>query len=466
MKTSKDGKQKTEEGYLGESRVEPEDNQGVLMPSTTVPESQAIALQYCTLERILSKENMLKAYKRVLANKARPGVDGMRVEELKDFLDHNWQQIKQDILQGKYKPQPVRRVDIPKPNGGIRQLGIPTVLDRLIQQAIAQEMTLLFDKSFSENSYAYRPKRSAKDALKKAKEFISQGNTWVIELDLEKFFDRVNHDKLMSRVARKVKDKRVLKIIRAYLNSGAMLNGVKVETKEGTPQGSPLSPILANIMLDDLDKELERRGHKFCRYADDITIYVKSERAARRVKESITRYIEKKLKLKVNKEKSTVDRPWKTKFLGFTFYQKEGEWYPSIAKESIQKLKRKIKKITSRRKPTSTQERIEQINKITRGWINYFSIAKSKSKIEEIDGWIRRRLRMCEWKLWKRIRTRLRKLMELGIEATRAKMYANTRKGYWHTAGSPILTTTLTNKYFEGIGYKSLLTQYKEAQVN
>ncbi len=241
----------------------------------------------------------------------------------------------------------------------------------------------------------------------------------MIELDLEKFFDRVNHDKLMSRVARKVKDKRVLKIIRAYLNSGAMLNGVKVETKEGTPQGSPLSPILANIMLDDLDKELERRGHKFCRYADDITIYVKSERAARRVKESITGYIEKKLKLKVNKEKSTVDRPWKTKFLGFTFYQKEGEWYPSIAKESIQKLKRKIKKITSRRKPTSTQERIEQINKITRGWINYFSIAKAKSKIEEIDGWIRRRLRMCEWKLWKRIRTRLRKLMELGIEATR-----------------------------------------------
>jgi group II intron reverse transcriptase/maturase len=328
LKTSRDIQrlQKTEyTGYLDEDSVEHENKQGVHRVSPAVPEGETSAEEYGTLERILSRENMQKAYKRVVANKGSHGVDGMETDELRDFLIQNWPEIRLAILQGKYKPQPVRRVEIPKPNGGIRQLGIPTVLDRLIQQAIAQELTLVFDKDFSESSYGFRPNRSAKDAVKKANEYINAGYTWVVDLDLEKFFDRVNHDILMSRVARKIKDKRVLKLIRAYLKSGVMLNGIKVKTEEGTPQGGPLSPLLANIILDDLDKELERRGHKFCRYADDCNIFVKSERAAKRVKESITEYIEKVLKLKVNKEKSAVDRPWKRKFLGFSFYMIKGE---------------------------------------------------------------------------------------------------------------------------------------------
>lgn len=469
MKTSRDIQrlQKTEyTGYPVDNSVEHEGKQGVHRVSPAVPEGRTNAQEYGTLERILSRENMQRAYKRVVANKGSHGVDGMATDELRDFLIREWPEIKLAILHGEYKPQPVRRVEIPKPNGGIRLLGIPTVLDRLIQQAIAQELTLTFDKGFSNNSYGFRPNRSAKDAVKKANEYINEGYRWVVDLDLEKFFDKVNHDILMSRVARRVKDKRVLKLIRAYLTSGVMLNGIKVKNEEGTPQGGPLSPLLANIILDDLDKELERRGHKFCRYADDCNIFVKSERAAQRVKENITEYIEKVLKLKVNRQKSAVDRPWKRKFLGFSFYLMRGKSYIRIAEESIKKFKNKIREITSRRNPLSTEERINKLNPIIIGWVNYFSLAKGKKHMEELDQWIRRRLRMCEWKLWKKVRTRIRNLIKLGMRPYFAKIYANTRKGYWHIANSHILSTTLTNEYFNQLGYKSLISQYSKMHVN
>jgi group II intron reverse transcriptase/maturase len=434
--------------------------------NSATSKGEASALRYGTLERVLSKENMTKALKRVEANKGSHGVDGMKTDELRRFLFDNWTEIKASILQGTYKPKPVRRVEIPKSNGGKRMLGIPTVLDRLIQQAIAQELTLIFDEDFSKYSYGFRPKKSAPDAVKQANNFITEGYRWVVDLDLEKFFDKVNHDKLMSRVARKIKDKRILKLIRLYLQSGIMINGLLVRSEEGTPQGGPLSPLLANIILDDLDKELENRGHKFCRYADDCNIFVKSERAGLRVKESVTKYIENALKLKVNKDKSAVDRPWKRKFLGFSFYLMYGKSNIRIPQTSVEKFKKRVKEITSRRKPIGIEDRIEKLNQMCIGWANYFSIAKAKELMKDLDKWIRARLRMCEWKLWKKVKTRIRKLVSLGMKPYFAKIYANTRKGYWHTARSTILQTTITNQYIESIGYKSLTAQYSKMHVN
>jgi RNA-directed DNA polymerase len=469
LKTSRNTQklQKTEHsGYQVENSVEHEGKQGVHRAYPAVPKGETSALEYGTLERILARENMQNAFKRVVANKGSHGVDGMKIDELREFLKQNWLDIKASILQGTYKPKPVRRVEIPKPNGGTRLLGIPTVLDRLIQQAIAQELSLIFEKGFSNNSFGFRHGRSAKDAVKQANAYINEGYTWVVDLDLEKFFDRVNHDILMSRISRKIKDKRVLKLIRGYLTSGVMLNGVKIKNEKGTPQGGPLSPLLANIILDDLDKELERRGHKFCRYADDCNIFVKSERAAHRVRESITKYIEDTLKLKVNMEKSAVDRPWKRKFLGFSFYTAKGKSNIRIAKSSIDKFKKKVKEITSRSNPIGIEERIILLNQTTVGWVNYFSLAKAKSHMEDLDKWIRRRLRMCIWKQWKRVRTRIRNLIKLGMNPYFAKIYANTRKGYWHIANSHILSTTLTNEYLISLGYKSLTAQYSKMHVN
>jgi len=469
LKVSKNtqGLQKTK--YLGsrpKNRLETEGREEAHRVLSATPKGEASALQYGTLERILSRENMTKALKRVERNKGSHGIDGMETYELRNFLSDKWAEIKTSILQGTYKPNPVRRVEIPKPNGGMRLLGIPTVLDRLIQQAIAQELTLIFDKDFSRFSYGFRPNKSAHDAVKQANAFITEGYRWVVDLDLEKFFDKVNHDKLMARVARKVKDKRVLKLIRRYLQSGIMINGLHVKSDEGTPQGGPLSPLLANIILDDLDKELEKRGHKFCRYADDCNIFVKSKRAGYRVKESVTKYIENILKLKVNENKSAVDRPWKRKFLGFSFYHVYGKSNIRIANSSVEKFKKKIKEITSRRKPIGIEDRIKRLNQVCIGWVNYFSIAKAKGLMKSLDQWIRRRLRMCEWKLWKRVRTRIKRLISLGMKPYFAKIYANTRKGYWHTSKSPILTTTLTNQYIERLGYKSLSAQYAKMHVN
>jgi group II intron reverse transcriptase/maturase len=412
------------------------------------------------LERILSRENMKQALKRVRSNRGSHGADGMTVDELPEYLATAWPFIRQELLEGTYAPSAVRRVEIPKPDGGIRLLGIPTVLDRMIQQAISQVLTPIFEAEFSEYSYGFRPGRRAKDAIETARKYIDEGYDWVVDIDLEKFFDRVNHDKLMARVARKVADRRVLYLIRKYLESGVMINGIKVRTEEGTPQGGNLSPLLANIMLDDLDKELERRGHKFCRYADDCNIYVKSYRSGRRVKESARRFIEGYLKLKVNESKSAVDRPWKRKFLGFSFYRSNEKIGVRIHPKSIERFKNRIREITNRNRSMNFEERLKRLEQYTAGWINYFGYADAKSAMQTLDEWIRRRLRACIWKQWKRVRTKHQNLVHLGVADSKAWEWANTRKGCWRIAGSYILSTTLTNQYLENLGFKSILRQY------
>jgi group II intron reverse transcriptase/maturase len=442
--------------------VEPKSKQGVHRVSPATDNQETDVQEYGTLERIFARANMFAALKRVVSNKGSHGVDKMEVHELEQFLKQNWPSIREQILQGTYKPRPVRRVEIPKPDGGIRILGIPTVLDRLIQQAIAQELATVFDKDFSTNSYGFRKSISAKDAVNKANRYISEGYRWVVDIDLEKFFDRVNHDILMSKVARKVKDKRVLRLIRLYLQSGVMINGVVIDSEEGTPQGGPLSPLLGNIILDDLDKELECRGHRFCRYADDNNIYVKSERAGHRVMESVTKFIEEKLKLKVNKEKSAVDRPWKRKFLGFSFYLSKGQSRIRIAPKSISRFKKKVKEITGRSYSIGMEFRIKKLNEMCTGWVNYYGLADAGSMLKQMDEWIRRRLRMCIWKQWKKVKTRYKNLRKLGLSHQKALEYANTRKGYWRISSSPILSTTLSNQFFINLGYKSLSAQYNK----
>lgn len=413
-------------------------------------------------ERILSRENMMTSLGRVKRNQGSHGVDGMTVDELPAYLATAWPFIREELLTGRYTPQPVRRVEIPKPDGGVRLLGIPTVLDRLIQQAIAQVLSPVFEETFSENSYGFRPGRSAHDAIFKAKEYIEQGNTWTVDMDLEKFFDKVNHDILMSRIARKIKDKRVLKLIRNYLESGVLLNGIKISSREGTAQGGPLSPLLANIFLDDLDKELEKRGHAFVRYADDCNIYVRSERAGERVLGSVRKLLTEKLKLKVNESKSAVDCPWKRKFLGFSFYKVRGKIGIRIHPKSIQKCKKTIRRITNRNHSRNFEKRLQNLEAATRGWVNYFGVADAKGLMEELDMWTRRRLRACLWKQWKRIKTKHENLVKLGVNEGKAREWANSRKGHWRVAGSFILSTTLTNQFLEDSGYKSLVKQYRK----
>jgi RNA-directed DNA polymerase len=412
------------------------------------------------LEQVLSRENLLEALKRVEANKGSHGVDGMSVKTLRDHIKQNWQTIRQAIEEGTYQPSPVRGVEIPKPNGGgVRRLGIPTVTDRMLQQAIAQVLTPLFDPQFSEHSYGFRPKRRGHDAVRKAREFMKEGYRFVVDLDLEKFFDRVNHDRLMRKISEKVKDKKVLLLIRKYLQSGVMEHGLVKPTSEGAPQGGPLSPLLSNIVLDELDKELEKRGHRFVRYADDCNLYVKTKRAGERVKASVTRFIETRLKLKVNQAKSAVDRPWKRKFLGFSFCMNK-EPRVRIAKQSLQKAEAKIREITSRSKSMKMEERIKELNQYLVGWCGYFSLADTPSVFRELDSWIRRRLRMCLWKQWKKPKTKVKRLISLGMPKDKAFEWGNTRKGYWRIAGSPILHRALGNQYWESNGLKSLMVRY------
>jgi len=412
------------------------------------------------MEQILSRENLIRALNRVVRNKGSHGVDGMPVQNLRAHVIEHWDTMKVELLSGTYQPQPVRRVEIPKPDGGVRLLGIPTVMDRFIQQAIAQVLSSIYDPTFSDHSYGFRPNRSAHGAVKKAKGYIAEGNRWVVDIDLEKFFDRVNHDKLMGLLAKRIEDKCLLKLIHKYLKTGIMINGVVTDNEEGTPQGGPLSPLLSNIVLDELDKELEKRGHQFVRYADDCNIYVKTPKAGNRVMRSVTSYIEGKLKLKVNGNKSAVDRPWRRKFLGFSF-TKHREPKIRIAKASVNRMKDKIRDITSRKRPYSMEVRIQKLNQYLMGWCGYFALADTPSVFKTLESWIRRRLRMCVWKSWKKPSTKVRKLTGLGIPKGKAHEWGNSRKGYWRISKSPILHKALGNSYWSSQGLKSLVSRYE-----
>ncbi|ANS75065.1 group II intron reverse transcriptase/maturase [Paenibacillus yonginensis] len=411
------------------------------------------------LERMLEGDNLRLAYKRVVENGGAPGVDQVTVANLQAYLKTHWESAKAKLLAGTYRPAPVKRVEIPKPGGGVRLLGIPTVMDRFLQQALLQVMNPIFDTQFSWYSYGFRPGKSAHDAVKQAQRYIQSGLRWVVDLDLEKFFDRVNHDILMARVARKVEDKRVLTLIRAYLNAGVMVDGKLERSREGTPQGGPLSPLLANILLDDLDKELMERGLRFVRYADDCNIFVASKRAGERVMESVTRFVEGKLKLKVNREKSAVDRPWNRKFLGFSFLRDKKATI-CLAPQTISRFKEKVRELTSRTRSMSMENRIMQLNRYLIGWIGYFRIASAKSHCERFDQWIRRRLRMCLWKQWKRVGTRIRELRNLGVPEWACFAMGNSRRGAWEMSRNT--NNALPTSYWEAKGLKSLLSRYLE----
>ena len=408
------------------------------------------------MEVVVEKENMWKSYRKVVGNKGAAGVDKMTVEELKPYLQKHWLEIRERLLNGRYHPQPVLRVEIPKPGGGLRKLGIPALLDRLIQQALLQVLNPIFDPNFSESSYGFRPGKSAQQAVLKARENVAENHRWVVDIDLEKFFDRVNHDILMSRVARKVKDRRVLGLIRRYLQAGIMEDGTVTPSREGTPQGGNLSPLLSNILLDDLDKELERRGHKFCRYADDCNIYVRSKRAGERVYATITKFLEKRLRLRVNIDKSAVDRPWKRKFLGYSM-----TWHMKpklrVAQESVVRFKGKLREQFRRGRGRNIGKVIEELKPILTGWINYFSLAEVKGIFEELDGWIRRKFRNIIWRQWKRVYTKAKNLIKRGLREEHAWISATNGRGAWWNSGASHMNLAFPKKYFDTCGLVSLL---------
>ena len=400
------------------------------------------------METICGRENMLEALKRVERNKGAPGVDGMGTAELRGHLRRHWEQIKSALREGTHKPSPVRRKEIPKASGGVRLLGIPTVLDRLIQQAVAQVLTLLWDHTFSEYSYGFRPGRSAQMAIEQARRYVEDGYTHVVDIDLSKFFDRVNHDRLMARLASRIRDKRVLKLIRAYLNSGTLVGGVIELAGEGTPQGGPLSPLLANIVLDELDKELEKRGLRFVRYADDVAIYVRTPKAAERVKRSVSRFITGRLKLVVNEEKSEVSRPWHSKYLGFRITRFMGKTRTGVHAESLKRFRRRVREITARERGRSLEAVIGELNSLLRGWAEYFRPGLAATLAGELDHWIRRRLRAYVWKQWKLPRTRVRNLMERGTARRWAVAVGNTRKGAWRLSKNGTVCAALPDDWF------------------
>jgi len=413
------------------------------------------------LEQIMDRRNVEKALISVIRNGGVGGVDGMQTDELRDYLNRNYQTLRKSVLAGAYRPQAVRKVEIPKPGGGVRMLGIPTVLDRVLQQAISQWMNQFYEPTFSEYSYGFRPKRNAHQAVRAAQRLLDEGKTWIVELDLEKFFDRVNHDKLMSLITRRISDQATLKLIRQYLESDIMEAGVQSQRLEGTPQGSPLSPLLSNIMLHELDVELTKRGHSIVRYADDCSIYVRSEKSAHRVLENITKYIENELRLKVNRTKSKISRPSKSTLLGFSFYCPKGRWTVRIAEKSLERMKAKCKLITSRSKGGNIHQKLGRLTPVIRGWVNYFCIAAAGEPMRRLDELIRTRLRMCIWKEWKNGKTRVRNLLRLGAKHQKAYEWGNSSKGYCRIAQSPILKTLLNNGYLSKLGYQSLLSTYK-----
>ena len=419
------------------------------------------------LEKILSKDNLNKAYKQVYRNKGASGVDGVTVEELSSYIKEHKEEILWQIRNRKYKPQPVRRVEIPKENGKMRKLGIPSVIDRVLQQAIVQVLTPIYEEQFSNSSYGFRPKRSCEMAVIKALECFNDGYDYIVDIDLESFFDEVNQDKLMAIIHRTIKDNDVISLIRKFLQSGVMEKGVVVETNKGTPQGGNLSPLLSNIMLNELDKELEKRGLNFVRYADDCLIMVKSEKAANRVMESITTFITKKLGLKVNVEKSKVARPRQIKYLGFGFYKNnKGTWRPKPHIKSVKKFVNKLKEITDRSDGKSIDYKIERLNQVTRGWINYFKIADMKNCMKEIGEHLRHRLRMCIWKYWKIPRAKYKALRKLGIKEESAYMVANTRRGYYWVASTVILHMAISNNRLKQKGLVFPLEYYSKVHIN
>ena len=429
--------------------------------ATAQTKSDTNSTSHNLMERVVERENLFKALERVEKNKGAPGIDGMTVLELHEHLVKNWLHIKMELLEGTYNPKPVRRVEIPKSGGGLRPLGIPTVLDRFIQQAILQVLTPIFDPKFSESSYGFRPGRSAHMAIQASLEYMQQLR-YVVDMDLEKFFDRVNHDKLMNKLAKHIEDKRVLRVIRKYLQAGVMINGVCTGTDEGTPQGGPLSPLLANIVLDDLDKELERRGHKFVRYADDCNILVRSKRAGERVFESIQRFLRNALNLKVNEAKSAVARPWTRKFLGFAYYRSKGMLKLRLAKQTIGRLEDKIRELTRRADGKSIESKVAGLNLYLRGWLGYFRLADGQSLLEGIDKWMRTRLRACQLKQWKGCGTKLRNLVALGITREWAANVAFSRKKCWRIANSQQVKMALGNKYWhETMNLMSLLEEWE-----
>jgi RNA-directed DNA polymerase len=416
-------------------------------------ESPAIGEQL--MEEVCGRENCKQALARVKANKGSAGVDGMTVRELPEHLKQHWPAIREQLLRGTYKPQPVKRVEIPKPDGGIRKLGIPTVLDRFIQQAVMQVLQGRWDRTFSEHSHGFRPGRSAHQAVEQAQQYIAAGYRWVVDLDLEKFFDRVNHDRLMTKIAERVGDKRLLKLIRAFLTAGVMEDGLVNPVDEGTPQGGPLSPLLSNIVLDEFDRELERRGLRFARYADDSNIYVRSRRAGKRVMESITRFITTKLKLKVNEQKSAVARPWERKFLGFSFTN-AGVPKRRIAPKAVDRFKERVRKLTSRTRGVSIERMAKEVSRYFQGWLGYFGKCETPSVLEGLERWFRRRLRSAIWKQWKRSSVRFAELRKRGVSKDLAAQTVGSAHGPWRLANSPALAIALPNAYFDSLGIPRL----------
>jgi group II intron reverse transcriptase/maturase len=452
--------QKTEEsGWTCESTVESESNKGARSMSS--PETGEGNGAGALLERVLDRDNLNRAYKRVKQNGGAAGVDGMTVDDMLPYLKENRDELLKSLWGGWYKPQPVRRVEIPKPDGGIRLLGVPTVIDRMLQQALVQVLQPIFEETFSDSSYGFRPGRNAQQAIKRAKEYYEQGYTQVVDIDLAKYFDTVNHDLLIDMVREQVKDERVIKLIRKFLKSGVMMNGLTSPTSEGTPQGGNLSPLLSNIYLTKFDRMLESRGHKFVRYADDCNIYVKSLRAAERVMESCAKYLEGKLKLKVNREKSKTGSPTKLKFLGFSLYKIGEKTGIRVHEKSLKRLKDKIRELTSRKQARPIEQILWKLRTYVTGWLGYYAVADMRKRIGALNEWTRRRIGQIFWKQWKRIRTRQENLVGLGVAESKAWEWANSRLGYWRIAGSWVLTTSLTNKYLASIGYYDIPQRYE-----
>jgi RNA-directed DNA polymerase len=413
------------------------------------------------MEEVLRRENLIAAHKRVVRNGGAPGVDGMTVDQLMPYCREHWTRIRDELLGGRYMPLPVRRVEIPKPGGkGTRMLGIPTVLDRMIQQALVQVLQPIVAPTFSDGSFGFRPGRGTHDAVVRAREHIAAGYRWVVDLDLEKFFDRVNHDVLMARVARRVKDKRVLLLIRRYLQAGIMEGGLVSPRTEGTPQGGPASPLLSNLLLDELDKELERRGHRFARYADDCNVYVRSEAAGKRVMASLERFLAKRLRLKVNRDKSAVARPWQRKFLGYTVTSNTKPKL-KVAPESLRRLRSKLRPVWRRGRGRNLANTIAELNPILRGWVAYYRMVDTKGDFEKLDAWARRKLRAILWRQWKRPSTRLQKLHQRGVDAGRAYAGAMNSRGPWSNAGSSHMNQAVPNEALRQQGLVSLLEEHR-----